>query len=182
GGLGRPGPRLAGPGTAAGLIAAAPPAASPTTRRRPDADPDRPQASAWRTAISQAATMRGMALSSPPTEDPRAPGPPAARTSEDRPARTAVTAFPALLLAAAAFGFFVPAVGQSLAQFTSIYLGIIMFAMGLTLTVPDFALVARRPLPILIGVVAQYVIMPLVGLGIAMLLQLPAELAVGVIL
>src|SRR5699024_7006207 len=120
--------------------------------------------------------------SSPTTEDPRGTAPSAARTSEDRSARIAVTVFPALILAAAAFGFFVPAVGQSLAQFTSIYLGIIMFAMGLTLTVPDFALVARRPLPILIGVVAQYVIMPLVGLGIAMLLQLPAELAVGVIL
>lgn len=105
-----------------------------------------------------------------------------ARASEDRSARIAVTIFPALILAAAAFGFFVPGVGQSLAQFTSIYLGIIMFAMGLTLTLPDFALVARRPLPILIGVVAQYVIMPLVGLGVALLLQLPPELAVGVIL
>ncbi|MGP9538259.1 bile acid:sodium symporter family protein [Brachybacterium sp. AOP43-C2-M15] len=106
----------------------------------------------------------------------------AARTSEDRSARIAVTVFPALILAAAAFGFLVPSVGQALAAHTSIYLGVIMFAMGLTLTIPDFALVAKRPLPVLIGVVAQYVIMPLIGLGIAVLLQLPPELAVGVIL
>ena len=105
-----------------------------------------------------------------------------ARTAEDRSARLAVTVFPALILAAAAFGFFVPSVGQALAEHTSIYLGVIMFAMGLTLTIPDFALVAKRPLPVLIGVVSQYVIMPLVGLGIALLLQLPPELAVGVIL
>src|SRR5699024_2069800 len=150
----------------------------PTPRRRSG----RPQASAWRTVISQAGTMRGMTPSSPTTEDPRGTAPSAARTSEARSARIAVTVFPALILAAAAFGFFVPAVGQSLAQSTSIYRGIIMVATGLALTVPDFALVARRPLPILIGVVAQYVIMPLVGLGIAMLLQRPAELAVGVIL
>ncbi|GAA4529375.1 bile acid:sodium symporter family protein [Brachybacterium paraconglomeratum] len=124
-------------------------------------------------------------MSTPPpptTTDPRPPAASTARTSEDRSARIAVTVFPALILAAAAFGFFVPSVGQSLAQYTSIYLGVIMFAMGLTLTLPDFALVVKRPLPILIGVIAQYVIMPLVGLGIAVLLQLPTELAVGVIL
>src|SRR5699024_6313321 len=56
------------------------------------------------------------------------------------------------------------------------------FGMGLTLTVPDFALVARRPLPVLIGGVAQFVIMPLIGLGVSVALQLPAELAAGVIL
>ncbi|GAA1282372.1 bile acid:sodium symporter family protein [Brachybacterium alimentarium] len=105
-----------------------------------------------------------------------------ALTSEDRSARIAVSVFPALILLAAAFGFFVPDVGQMLAPHTSLYLGVIMFAMGLTLTLPDFGLVARRPLPVLIGVVAQYVIMPLVGLGVSLLLQLPPELAVGVIL
>ena len=104
------------------------------------------------------------------------------RAREDRSARIAVTVFPALILASAAFAFFVPAVGQAIAPLTSVFLGVIMFAMGLTLTIPDFALVARRPLPVLIGVVAQYVIMPLVGLGVSVLLQLPPELAVGVIL
>ncbi|ATG56008.1 Bile acid:sodium symporter [Brachybacterium ginsengisoli] len=117
---------------------------------------------------------------STPTPTPSAAS--SARASEDRSARIAVTIFPALILLAAAIGFFLPDVGQSLAPFTSIYLGVIMFAMGLTLTIPDFSLVARRPLPVLIGVVAQYVIMPLVGLGVTILLQLPPELAVGVIL
>ena len=74
--------------------------------------------------------MGAMTTPSPAPEDVRAAAPSAARTSEDRSARLAVTVFPVLILAAAAFGFFVPSVGQSLAQFTSIYLGIIMFAMG----------------------------------------------------
>ncbi|GAA1486741.1 bile acid:sodium symporter family protein [Brachybacterium fresconis] len=104
------------------------------------------------------------------------------RSREDRSARIAVTVFPALILASAAFAFFVPAAGQAIAPFTALFLGVIMFAMGLTLTIPDFTLVARRPLPVLIGVVAQYVLMPLVGLGVSVLLQLPPELAVGVIL
>ena len=106
----------------------------------------------------------------------------AARASEDRSARIAVTVFPALILLAAAVGFFAPGFGQTLAPYTSIYLGVIMFAMGLTLTIPDFALVVKRPLPVLIGVVAQYVIMPLIGLLVTIVLQLPPELAVGVIL
>lgn len=104
------------------------------------------------------------------------------RAREDRSARVAVTVFPVLILAAAVIAFFVPAAGQSIAPYTSIFLGVIMFAMGLTLTIPDFTLVVRRPLPILVGVIAQYLVMPLVGLGVSLLLQLPAELAVGVIL
>ncbi|ASK66077.1 Bile acid:sodium symporter [Brachybacterium avium] len=121
---------------------------------------------------------------SPTTKDPAvAPGTSSpSRSPEDRSARIAVTVFPVLILAAAVFAFFVPSAGQALAPFTAIFLGIIMFAMGLTLTIPDFALVVRRPLPVLIGIVAQYLLMPLLGLGIALLLQLPPELAVGVIL
>src|SRR5699024_7524063 len=110
------------------------------------------------------------------------PPAPAAAAGEDRSARIAVTVFPALILAAAAFAFFLPDTGQLVAPYTSIFLGIIMFAMGLTLTVPDFTRVAKHPLPILVGVIAQFLIMPLVGLGVAVLLQLPPELAVGVIL
>lgn len=120
------------------------------------------------------------------TEDPSPE--PGERTStaaaqrEDRSARVAVTVFPLLVLAAAVFGFFVTGPSLALLPWVNLLLGIIMFGMGLTLTIPDFALVARRPLPVLIGVVAQFVIMPLVGLGIAVALQLPAELAAGVIL
>src|SRR5690625_6514822 len=85
----------------------------------------------------------------------------------DRSARLAVTVFPWLIIAAALFGFFVPGPSLVLLPWVTILLGVIMFGMGLTLTVPDFALVARRPLPVLIGVVAQFVIMPLIGLGVS---------------
>src|SRR5690625_3097790 len=108
------------------------------------------------------------------------PPAPAAAAGEDRSARIAVTVFPALILAAAAFAFFLPDTGQLVAPYTSIFLGIIMFAMGLTLTVPDFTRVAKHPLPILVGVIAQFLIMPLVGLGLEVRLQRPPELAMGV--
>ncbi|UFJ41674.1 bile acid:sodium symporter family protein [Brevibacillus humidisoli] len=61
-------------------------------------------------------------------------------------------------------------------------LGIIMFGMGLTLSTADFKEVFKRPKEVLLGVLAQFVIMPLLGFGLAVGLRLPPEVAVGVIL
>ena len=57
-----------------------------------------------------------------------------------------------------------------------------MFGMGLTLKGEDFREVARHPIRVLIGVLAQFVIMPGLAWLLCSLLQLPAEIAVGVIL
>jgi len=102
--------------------------------------------------------------------------------SEERSARVAVTLFPLLILAGGAVALFFPAPFTGWSAFVTPALMVIMFGMGLTLTLPDFALVVRKPLPVLLGVVAQYVIMPLLGLGVSVLLQLPPALAAGVIL
>ena len=61
-------------------------------------------------------------------------------------------------------------------------LGVIMLGMGLTLSASDFARVLRMPRPILLGCVAQFSIMPLLGWSIATALDLPNEIAVGLIL
>lgn len=61
-------------------------------------------------------------------------------------------------------------------------LGIVMFGMGMTLTVEDFKAVGRRPWEVLIGAVAQFVIMPCVAWALVKLFALPPELAIGVIL
>lgn len=57
-----------------------------------------------------------------------------------------------------------------------------MFAMGLTLDLASVRSTAKNPLPVLIGIGAQYLIMPLLALLIARLLGLPEELTVGLIL
>ncbi|MGP0170607.1 bile acid:sodium symporter family protein [Pseudomonas sp. NCHU5208] len=61
-------------------------------------------------------------------------------------------------------------------------LGLIMFGMGLTLKAEDFRDVLRRPLAVLLGVLAQFTIMPLTAWLLCQLFGLPAEIAVGVIL
>ncbi|WP_129659455.1 bile acid:sodium symporter family protein [Rothia halotolerans] len=107
---------------------------------------------------------------------------PTARTAEDRSALIAVTVFPLLILAAGVLGFLFPPAFAGYASWVNPLLGVVMFGMGLTLTLPDFGLVAKKPIPVIIGVVAQFVIMPLLGAGIAWALQLPPALAAGVIL
>ena len=103
-------------------------------------------------------------------------------SSEDRSARIAVTVFPLLILAAFAIAMITPATFKPLAPGVNWALGVIMFGMGLTLTLPDFGLIVKRPLPVLVGVVAQYLIMPLVGWGLCYVFRLPDAVAVGVIL
>ncbi|WP_087971966.1 bile acid:sodium symporter family protein [Oceanobacillus rekensis] len=82
----------------------------------------------------------------------------------------------------ALFSFFVPEGFTWIAPHISLLLGIIMFGMGLTLKAGDFKGIIKAPKSVLIGVVAQYTIMPLLAFGLAYLFQLPAEVAVGVIL
>ncbi|ENU10965.1 bile acid:sodium symporter family protein [Acinetobacter calcoaceticus] len=61
-------------------------------------------------------------------------------------------------------------------------LGIIMLGMGMTMTVDDFKGVLQSPKAVLIGVVAQFVVMPGLAFVLCKLFQLPSEIAVGVIL
>ena len=61
-------------------------------------------------------------------------------------------------------------------------LGVIMLGMGLGLSPDDFVRVGRRPRPALVGVIAQFAVMPALAAAIAAVLRLPAPLAVGLIL
>jgi BASS family bile acid:Na+ symporter len=61
-------------------------------------------------------------------------------------------------------------------------LGLVMFAMGVTLTGADFLTVLRRPFPVALGVALQFLLMPLVAWGLAKLAELPPQLAIGLIL
>lgn len=105
-----------------------------------------------------------------------------ALAAEAKVARVAVTVFPLLVLVAGVAGFLLPGAFQPLGPAVPYLLGIIMFCMGLTLTPPDFAAVARRPWAVVLGIVAHYVIMPGAGWLIANILQLEPALAVGLIL
>lgn len=61
-------------------------------------------------------------------------------------------------------------------------LGVVMFGMGLTLKPNDFRPVLMRPKDIIVGELAQFVVMPGLGWLICHVLDLPKDLALGVIL
>ncbi|MFC6064491.1 bile acid:sodium symporter family protein [Streptomyces ochraceiscleroticus] len=102
--------------------------------------------------------------------------------ASDRAARRAVTLFPLLVIVAGLIGLFWPSHFTGWAPSVPWLLGVVMFSMGLTLTVPDFAAVAKRPWAVGLGLVAHYVIMPGLGWLVATVLDLPPALAAGVIL
>lgn len=101
---------------------------------------------------------------------------------EERSALIASIAFPILIIVGGLVGYFAPAVVEPISGWTTWLLGVVMFGMGLTLKVSDFAVIAKRPTPVIIGVIAQFVIMPLLALLVTWLLKLPPEIAAGVIL
>ena len=63
-----------------------------------------------------------------------------------------------------------------------IALFVIMIGIGLTLTRADFKREARAPRGMIVGALAQLLIMPALGFAIAALLQLPPVLAVGLVI
>ena len=57
-----------------------------------------------------------------------------------------------------------------------------MFGMGLTIKLDDFRAIFSRPKEVVIGAVAQYTIMPVIAWLLCKVMNLPADLALGVIL
>lgn len=90
--------------------------------------------------------------------------------------------FGAVILAAAVAGFFAPDGFFWVLPWIGWLLAVIMLGMGTTLTANDFAAVFTQPRAVVVGVGAQFILMPVLAWGVARALQLPSELAVGVIL
>ncbi|MCE9500891.1 MAG: bile acid:sodium symporter family protein, partial [Leptospira sp.] len=91
--------------------------------------------------------------------------------------------FPVWVLLFSAISLFFPATfswfnGAAI----TISLGIIMLGMGITLTIGDFERIFRFPKFVLIGVLLQYTVMPASGWVISYMMNLPAPLALGLIL
>lgn len=90
--------------------------------------------------------------------------------------------FAVWVLIFAAFAFLSPNTFSWIGEYITILLGIVMFGMGLTITVDDFKGVLTRPKDVAIGVIGQFVIMPTLAYLLAKGFHLPPEVAVGVIL
>ena len=61
-------------------------------------------------------------------------------------------------------------------------LSLLMFDLGLTLRLDDFAMLARRPRAVLVGLTGQLIVLPVVAFALAAVMNLPALYFVGVVL
>lgn len=66
--------------------------------------------------------------------------------------------------------------------FLPLALALVMFGLGLTLTVRDFVRVAKAPKAAVIALACQIVVLPVICLGLVLLFDLAPELAVGMML
>jgi bile acid:Na+ symporter, BASS family len=72
--------------------------------------------------------------------------------------------------------------GFRLSRLITPLLQLIMFGMGSQMSFNDFAGIIKMPKGVIIGVVAQFSIMPLVALSIANIFNFPPEISAGIIL
>lgn len=89
----------------------------------------------------------------------------------------------ALVLLTAVFALLFPEVfGALKPTLINPLLGVVMFGMGLTLKLEDFKVVFSRPKDVIIGCLAQFIVMPLLAWLLAWGVSLSDELALGVVL
>ena len=94
----------------------------------------------------------------------------------------AMLMFPASAIVLSTIAFLFPAIFLPLKDAIIPFLVVIMFCMGVTLTIDDFKRVISTPGIISLGLILQYSIMPIAALLIANALNLSDELIIGMVL
>jgi BASS family bile acid:Na+ symporter len=90
--------------------------------------------------------------------------------------------FPLWAILGSALAWFLPGWFVTLKPAIVPLLGVVMFGMGITLNAGHFLTILQRPFPVMLGVVLQFLLMPLVAWLLVGLLALPLPLGVGLIL
>lgn len=78
--------------------------------------------------------------------------------------------------------FISPSTFEWATTYTSLLLGFAMFGMGMTINANDFKNILKHPKDVFIGCLAQFLVMPLISYLLAVTFNLPAPIAIGVIL
>lgn len=93
------------------------------------------------------------------------------------------TLFPFLVLSAAALSLYYPHwILWLKGRFISVFLGMIMLFMGLTLTPNDLIRLKKQLSPLFLGVLLQYTVMPLSGLFLSVILPVETPIKAGLLL
>jgi BASS family bile acid:Na+ symporter len=90
--------------------------------------------------------------------------------------------FPLLVILAAAAAYATPPTFKAIVPYIPQLLGLVMLGMGLTLTKDDFVAVFDSPRDVLVGILLQFIIMPVLGYLLAVAMNMSPDLAAGFIL
>tara|TARA_B110000495_G_scaffold61336_1_gene52163 strand:+ start:1137 stop:2093 length:957 start_codon:yes stop_codon:yes gene_type:complete len=90
--------------------------------------------------------------------------------------------FPLWALLISLLAFFLNAPFAALSTVIVPLLATVMFMMGLTLTKADIERIVKDPKPILVGVILQFVLMPVLALTFSKMFQLSNQLTIGMVL
>lgn len=90
--------------------------------------------------------------------------------------------FPLLAIVFAGAAWLYPQWLIPLKPYIAPLLGLVMFGMGITLLPADFRRVARRPLPVVLGMALQFGVMPAAAWLVAGALDLPEAYLIGLVL
>ncbi|MEG6615558.1 bile acid:sodium symporter family protein [Peptococcaceae bacterium 1198_IL3148] len=90
--------------------------------------------------------------------------------------------FPLWAILLSIFAYLFPQVFLPFDNTITPLLGLVMFGMGITLTIENFQYVIKKPKAIIIGTILQFLLMPLLAWLIAGFMHLPTEIAIGLIL
>lgn len=74
--------------------------------------------------------------------------------------------FTLVVIVWALVNFFLPATSMWAKSYTNIFLSIVLFGMGMTLSIEDFKRIVKMPLMVILGTVAHYLIMPLLAVAL----------------
>ncbi|HOQ33214.1 MAG TPA: bile acid:sodium symporter family protein [Candidatus Hydrogenedens sp.] len=86
------------------------------------------------------------------------------------------------VILAGVIGYFYPPALTIFKPYKDWFFMFTMAGIGVVLSIEDFIPIVKRPYWVLLGTMAQFIIMPLLGFLLAKGLQLPPNLAIGVIL
>lgn len=87
-----------------------------------------------------------------------------------------------LIVLIGVYSFFVPTTFSWVQPKMGNILSIMMFGVGMTISIEQFKFVLERPKDIFIGAIGQYTIMPIIAFSLSRILNLSPELTLGLIL
>jgi BASS family bile acid:Na+ symporter len=90
--------------------------------------------------------------------------------------------FPLWAVLLSALAYFFPPTFVAIGPWVTTLLMLIMFSMGVHLTLDDFKRVLSRPAPVAAGTFLHYLVMPLAAWLLAMIFKMPPDLSAGMVL